>query len=111
MPYQLKTTPAPRWASIVLWGMILAFALYFCAVSIRLHEAHQTHKADLGQMDQAIWNTSQGRFLQETKVESLSSRFTDHVEPIFGPVSLVFRLWDDVRALLVLQALATALGA
>lgn len=91
--------------------MILAFVLYFSAVSIRLHEAHFTHKSDLGQMDQAIWNTSQGRFVQEIKGEVLSSRFTDHVEPIFAPVSLVFWLWDDVRALLVLQVLAVALGA
>ncbi len=111
MPHRTRPTTPPRWASIMLWGMILAFALYFSAVSIRLHDAHQTHKADLGQIDQAIWNTSQGRFVQEIKGEALSSRFTDHVEPIFAPVSLIFWLWDDVRALLVLQALALALGA
>lgn len=91
--------------------MILVFALYFSAVSIQRHNAHLTHKSDLGQMDQAIWNTSQGRFVQETRGEETTSRLTDHVEPIYVPVSLVFWLWDDVRALLVLQALAAALGA
>ena len=101
----------PRWALLALWALILAFSLYFSAAAIRRHEAHLTHKADLGQIDQAIWNTSQGRFVQEIKEEQLSTRLSDHVEPIFLPLSLLFRLWDDVRALLILQALAVALGA
>ena len=93
------------------WVFMLAFTVWFSAYSIRLHDAHLTHKADLGQMDLAIWNTSQGRFLQEIKGETISTRLTDHVEPIFLPVSGLFWLWDDVRALLVLQAAALALGA
>ena len=76
-------------------------AVFLRAVSIRLHEAHRTHKSDLGQIDQAIWNTSQGRFVQETRDDQVLTRLTDHVEPIFAPVSLVFKVWDDVRALLV----------
>ncbi|MCB0042456.1 MAG: DUF2079 domain-containing protein, partial [Caldilinea sp.] len=104
--------PRPgRWSLAVLWTMILVSALYFSAVSIRLHEAHRTHKSDLGQIDQAIWNTSQGRFVQETRGDQTLTRLTDHVEPIFAPVSLVFKLWDDVRALLVLQSVLLAIGA
>lgn len=91
--------------------MILAYAIYFSAVSIRLHEAHQTHASDLGQVDQAIWNTSQGRFVEQTRDDQTSTRLTDHVEPIFAPVSLVFKVWDDVRALLVLQSVLLAVGA
>jgi uncharacterized membrane protein len=91
--------------------MIVANLLYFSALSIRLHEAHRTHKSDLGQMDQAIWNTSQGRFVQETRRGEVLTRLTDHVEPIFAPVSLIFWAWDDVRGLLILQAVAISLGA
>ncbi|HEY65892.1 MAG TPA: DUF2079 domain-containing protein, partial [Caldilineae bacterium] len=80
-------------------------------LSIRPHQALQTHMADLGQMDLAIWNTAHGRFVQEIKGERISTRLTDHVELIFVPVSLVFWLWDDVRALLVLQSAVIALGA
>lgn len=101
----------PRWARAVLWIMILAFAAYFSVVSVRLHLAQDTYKSDLGQMDQAIWNTSQGRFVQETRGDHLTTRMTDHVEPIYAPISLVFWLWDDVAALLVLQAVALAVGA
>ena len=91
--------------------LVLAFAVWFSAYSIRLHDAHLTHKADLGQIDQAIWNTAHGRFLQEIKDDQISTRLTDHVEPIFIPLSLVYWVWDDVRSLLVAQVLALALGA
>jgi len=91
--------------------LIVAYVVGFSALSIRLHEAQLTHKADLGQMDLAIWNTSRGRFLQAVKNDFVSTRLTDHVEPIFAPVSLIFWLWDDVRALLVLQSFALAIGA
>jgi uncharacterized membrane protein len=101
----------PRWALVALWVLILLFSAYFSAVAIRRHDAHLTHMADLGQIDQAIWNTSQGRFVQEIKGEQISTRLSDHVEPIFAPVSLIFWLWDDVRALLVLQTIMLALGA
>jgi uncharacterized membrane protein len=93
------------------WVFMLAFAIWFSTYSIRLHDAHLTYKSDLGQMDLAIWNTAHGRFVQEMKGASISTRLTDHVEPIFLPVSALFWLWDDARALLVLQAAALALGA
>lgn len=100
-----------RAATLAVVGLMLLFAAWFSAYSIRLHEAQLTHKSDLGQMDQAIWNTAHGRFLQETKIDRASTRLTDHVEPIFLPASLVLWLWDDVRALLVLQAALLAAGA
>jgi uncharacterized membrane protein len=100
-----------RAATLIVMGLMLLFVAWFSAYSIRLHDAQLTHKSDLGQMDQAIWNTAHGRILQETKVDRPSTRLTDHVEPIFLPVSLVLRLWDDVRALLVLQAVFLAAGA
>lgn len=109
-----RWTPAPaarRGATLLVIGLMLLFAAWFSAYSIRLHDAHLTHKADLGQIDQAIWNTSQGRFVQEVKDDRISTRLTDHVEPIFLLVAPVFWVWDNVRALLVLQAVALAAGA
>ena len=100
-----------RLSSVVVIVAMLLFAVWFSAYSIRLHEAHRTHKADLGQIDLAIWNTAHGRFVQEIKDDQVSTRLTDHVEPIFLLVAPVFWLWDDVRALLILQAVALALGA
>lgn len=112
-PRSLPTTRLPSispsgWLLIVL---VLLYTVGFSVLSIRPHTAQLTSMADLGQIDLAIWNTSQGRFVQEVKGETVSTRLTDHVEPIFLAVGLVFRLWDDVRALLIVQTLALALGA
>ncbi len=96
---------------LALAAMILLYTIIFAGLAFNQHAALRTHKSDLGQMDVAIWNTSHGRFVEEIKQDFLSTRMTDHVEPIFIPVSAVFWLWDDVRAILLLQALAVALGA
>jgi len=97
---------------LLLWLLILLYVLYFGLLSTAMHNSFMTHAQDLGNMDQPIWNTLHGRLLQETKKDgSEGTRLSDHFEPIFLPVSLVFLLWDDVRALLWLQTLALALGA
>jgi uncharacterized membrane protein len=90
---------------------MLAYAVFFAAASIRQHDAFITHKADLGHFDQPVWNTLHGRLLIRTQQDQQLTRLTDHVEPILIPLSLSFLLWDDVRMLLVLQAVAVALGA
>ena len=97
------------WAILAL--MIAIYVVIFTGLAFDLHTAQRTHKSDLGQMDQAIWNTSRGRFVEEIKRDFLSTRLTDHVEPIYAPLSLAYWGWNDVRAMLLLQALAVALGA
>ncbi|MEZ4716811.1 MAG: DUF2079 domain-containing protein [Caldilineaceae bacterium] len=71
----------------------------------------RTHKADLGQIDQAVWNSSHGRFVEQTDNGYIATRMTDHVEPILALISPVFWLWNDVRALLLVQVLFVAAGA
>ena len=97
------------WAILAL--MIAVYVVIFTDLAFDLHAAQRTHKSDLGQMDQAVWNTSRGRFVEEIKRDFLSTRLTDHVEPIYAPLSLVYWVWNDVRAMLLLQVLAVALGA
>ena len=91
--------------------MMALYVVIFTHLAFEQHAALRTHRSDLGQIDLAIWNTSHGRFVAGIKQDFLSTRLTDHVEPIFIPVSAVFWLWDDVRAILLLQTLAVALGA
>ncbi|MCB0129723.1 MAG: DUF2079 domain-containing protein, partial [Caldilineaceae bacterium] len=71
----------------------------------------RTHKADLGQIDQAVWNSSRGRWLEQTDNGYVATRLTDHVEPILVLISPIFWIWNDVRALLLLQVAAVAAGA
>ncbi len=100
-----------RLAWVLLALMIAAYVVIFTGLAFDLHAAQRTHKSDLGQMDQAVWNTSRGRFVEEIKRDFLSTRLTDHVEPIYIPLSLVYWVWNDVRAMLLMQVLAVALGA
>jgi uncharacterized membrane protein len=96
---------------ILLLTAIIAYVFLFSGLAFDLHAGMRTHKADLGQIDQAVWNSSRGRLLEQTDNGYLSTRLTDHVEPILVLISPVFWLWDDVRALLLLQVIFVALGA
>ena len=89
----------------------LAYAAFFSWFAVNRHDAFMTHTADLGQIDLAVWNTSQGRFVQEIKGDQVSTRLTDHVEPVFWPISVLLHAWDDVRVLLIAQSAAIALAA
>ncbi len=94
----------------LLAGMLL-YCLIFTGLAWDLHAGMRTHRSDLGQIDQAVWNSSRGRFVEQTDNGYLATRMTDHVEPILALISPIFWLWDDVRALLLLQVVAVALGA
>lgn len=97
---------------LLVLALILLYGFYFSAYSIQRHRAFWTHASDLGQTDQAIWNTLHGNWLETTRRDGTQlPRLADHVEPIFVPVSLVFLLYDGVEALLVLQSFAIGLGA
>jgi uncharacterized membrane protein len=101
-----------RLPKLLLWLLILTYAILFGALSIQRHDAFMTHTRDLGNMDQPIWNTLHGRILEETRGDGRqSTRLTDHFEPIFIPLALVFLLWDNVKSLLLLQTIFIALGA
>ena len=96
---------------ILLWIAIIGYTVLFTGLAFDQHLGMRTHKADLGQIDQAVWNSSRGRFVESTDTGFIASRLTDHVEPILALVSPVLWLWDDVRTLLLLQVIFVAIGA
>lgn len=104
-------TPAFDGYRLLLWLAIIGYIFLFSGLAFDLHIGMRTHKADLGQIDQAIWNSSRGRFVESTDTGIIASRLTDHVEPILALVSPVLWLWNDVRALLLLQVVLVAVGA
>ena len=107
----VSATRSARMAGLILWCLILAYALFFSAHSLQRHATFNTYAADLSFIDQPMWNTLQGRFLERTLDERQVTRLAEHFEPIIIPVALVFYLWDDVRAILIVQTLVLALGA
>ena len=94
-----------------VWALIGAYFLYFGVLTVQKHDAFQTTAFDLGNVDQAVWNTRHGRLLAMTNIEGLTNRLGTHVEPILVPISLLYFVWSDPRALLLLQTAVIALGA
>jgi len=99
------------WTLAAVWLLMLAYIVYMSAFSIRMHDAFLTNRADLGHFDQTLWNTVHGQFLMRTDAGQQMSSFTDNVEPILVPLSLIYLVWENVRILLVFQTVAIALGA
>ena len=96
---------------LALLGAITLYVWTFTRLAWQLHAGMRTHKADLGQIDQAIWNSSRGRFVEMTDNGYIATRMSDHVEPILALISPVYWVWNDTRAILFLQTLFIAAGA
>ena len=79
----------------ILWGLIVLYIAYFGTMTVRKHNAFQTTAFDLGNVDQAVWNTRPGRPLAMTNIEGLTNRLGTHVEPILLPISLLYFVWSD----------------
>ena len=83
---------------------LLAFAL-LGGLALYRHDTFRSHALDLGYLDQVAWNTAHGQFFANTiKTSTLSSYFAGHFSPAIAVVAPLFWLWDDVRAMLLLQA-------
>lgn len=91
--------------------MIVAYGLFFSAVSLREHAAYQTTAFDLGNMDQAVWNSLYGRPLAYTNWDTEGTRLGYHVDPILILLSPFYLLHNGAGTLLILQSFALALGA
>jgi uncharacterized membrane protein len=89
-----------------------AFAGGFAALSVLRHRAFATGRFDLGNMTQAVWSTTHGRFLEITDLSGAQiSRLGAHFDPILAVFAAPWFLWPDPTLLLVAQAVAVALGA
>ncbi len=96
----------------IVLALMIAYSAYFSALSIQRHNTFRTYASDMGQMDQALWNTLHGNLLQDTRADGRNlPRLTDHVEPIFLVIPFVFLIYDGIESLFVIQSIAIALGA
>jgi len=84
--------------------------LYFSWYAIQRYETLNAYTADLSLIDQAMWNTLHGHFMEATWGDHQQPRFAEHVELILIPLSAFFWIWDDVRILLIVQAYVLAVG-
>jgi uncharacterized membrane protein len=99
----------------ITWWLVVGFALlyafYFSVYTVQRHNAFLTSAYDLGNFDQAIWNTSQGRPFAMSNLPGVTIRFAHHVEPILLLIAPLYWVWSDVRLLLILQSVVIGLSA
>lgn len=104
-------TNTPLWAKLTLASLILLFGLYFSWYTSQRYLSLNAYTADLSLIDQAMWNTLHGRFMEATWWNRQQPRTAEHFEPILIPLAGLFWLWDDVRIILIAQSFALAMGA
>jgi uncharacterized membrane protein len=108
-----------RWGRRIVWAAVAIYALVFCLLSLARYDAFRAHALDLGTMDQAAWNTVHGRVLERTPLyrdPADGSRYENRLldaklELILLPLSGLYWLWSDPRALLIVQSVFLAAGA
>jgi uncharacterized membrane protein len=107
--------PKATLARLTPAALVLAIASYILlmgGLAVTRHNAMKSHAYDLGIFTQVLWNTSQGRFFENTvMVEYSGNLLGQHFAPIFLTLVPLYWVWPDPRALLLLQTVALALGA
>jgi uncharacterized membrane protein len=102
----------PDAALLVVWGMTALWAAVFSWLSMLRYRGFSTGRFDLGNMVQAVWSTSEGRFLETTDVSGIQfTRLGAHVDLILVLFVPLWAAWPSPEALLVAQAVIVSLGA
>jgi uncharacterized membrane protein len=98
---------------IALGIFILIYVLYFSVASLLRYSNFYTGRFDLGNMDQAVWNTIHGRIFQITDPNGTAtiSRLAFHADFILILISPLYLIWSNPQMLLLLQTVVLALGA
>ena len=90
---------------------IVGYAYAFSYITLVRYAAFEARALDLGNLNQAIWNTAHGNWFHLTNQPGTVNRLSLHVEPILIPIAWLYRLYPAPPLLLVLQAVMVALGA
>lgn len=96
---------------IFLFVLFLVYCLYFTFVSFLRFDNFHTGRFDLGNMDQAVWNTINGRIFQtSTDNGIIISRLFAHADFMLILLSPLYLLWSHAKMLLLLQVLVVGSG-
>ena len=114
-PPRVDQTPARPLSlrGLALLGFGAAtWTVAIAALAVWRHDHFLSHRFDLGNMTQAVWSTSQGRFLETTDglTGEQVTRLVAHIDPA---LVLFVPLWFVVptpESLIVMQAAALATG-
>jgi uncharacterized membrane protein len=99
-------------SKLIIWLLIAVFILTFATLALRRHAALATNGMDLGNVNQALWNTAHGDVLAFTNMAPVRSRLALHVEPIlFLFVPFYWIGLGGPQLLLLVQVVVVGLGA
>ncbi|MGQ9627274.1 MAG: DUF2079 domain-containing protein [Anaerolineae bacterium] len=99
-------------AFILMIVATLAYILTFGLLSLLRHWSLGSNAFDLGNMDQAAWNTLHGNPLRFTADFLFGEiRLAIHVEPVMFAIAPLYLIYSGPETLLILQTLALAFGA
>lgn len=90
---------------------MVAYGCIFSYLTVVRYAAYESRALDMGNLNQAIWNTAHGNWFHLTNQPGTVNRLSLHVEPILVPISWLYLLYPAPPLLLVLQAVMVALGA
>lgn len=101
-----------KYETLVLISSFTYFVYYTTASFLR-YDNFFTGRFDLGNMDQTVWNTINGRIFQITDPNGteIISRLAFHADFILVFLSPLYLLWSNPKMLLITQSLVLSLGA
>lgn len=96
---------------LVYFTCFVFFVLYSILAIVR-HEHYGSFGFDLGITDQVLWEYSHFKSpLTTIHYYPYTSILTDHVELIYIPLSLFYRIWSDAKMIIILQAAFVTISA
>lgn len=92
---------------------VVIYILYFTTASFLKQDNFFTARFDLGNMDQVVWNTLNGRVFQFTDSVGVGtvSRLAFHADFILILLAPFYLIWNDPKMLLLVQTLVLSSGA
>jgi len=90
-------------------GLALLAAIAYAAISIYRHDHFGSNPFDLGVQDQTVWGYSLLQMIPNT-VLGIRNLLGDHFHPILMAIAPLYWIWDDVRVLLLVQAVLLAVA-
>ncbi len=111
------STPAGRtmkknWQLFALFILIGIYIIYFTTASFLRYDNFYTGRFDLGNMDQTVWNTAQGRIFQTSDNNgNITSRLYAHADFLLILLAPFYLIWSHPKMLLLILTITLAFGA
>lgn len=97
---------------LVLGILVCIYIAYFTIASFQRYDNFYAGRFDLGNMDQTVWNTINGRVFQtSTDNGVVISRLSAHADFMLILLSPFYLLWSHPKMLLLIQTIVLAFGA